>query len=283
MRSCSNTVRAAKTWKTSLPPGVTQRPPLPAAPPSRLANEGVSHLGRLPQYMSWEPSPPGASHRCSRRPCHSRATWSGHERYQAERSHDGLQAAGDAITDVPDRGRCRSVLLRSGRVAVDGLGAAARIGPPAHPPGNRSGQALGRPPGFHEQAATGRPALDPPADVTAPTQDHLTITHGSPFQRREKPRGDAARRGVTTPTAHLVTGTNLPRRQAVGLGSLQYVIASKDSSTSWAGPSPTTAAPGEAKRTNRAEGRSFLQPSAPVLHRWVVAEGAGPLWAATGR
>jgi hypothetical protein len=37
----------------------------------------------------------------------------------------------------------------------------------AVPPDDRSGQALGGPPGRHEQAAASRPALDPPDDATA--------------------------------------------------------------------------------------------------------------------
>jgi hypothetical protein len=52
-------------------------------------------------------------------------------------------------------------------------------GPLGEQPGDRAGQALGRPPGLHEQAAAGRPALDPPAETPAPPDDHLSVTHAA--------------------------------------------------------------------------------------------------------
>jgi hypothetical protein len=78
---------------------------------------------------------------------------------------------------------------RSGRLVVDRV-AAGWSGARAHQPGNHLGQALGRPPGLHEQATAGSSALDQPADMAAPTQDHLTITHASSFEAcGASPRG----------------------------------------------------------------------------------------------
>jgi hypothetical protein len=112
-------------------------------------------------------------------------------------------------------------MLRSGRVAVDGLG----IGGPAHQPGNRSRQALGRPPGFHEQAAAGRSALDPPPDVTAPTKDHLTITHGSPSNLvRSLALGASHSELSRLQQPTWVLGTNRPRwRMERGIATLAPV------------------------------------------------------------
>jgi hypothetical protein len=95
----------------------------------------------------------------------------------------------------------RDVSAGSARPFPAESGAVAGFATPAHQPGDRSGQALGRPPGFHEQSAAGRSAFDPPADATTAMEDHLTLTltHGSPFQRHAGPRvWSAERRDVTT-------------------------------------------------------------------------------------
>jgi hypothetical protein len=71
-------------------------------------------------------------------------------------------------------------------VTIDGLGVATGLSASADPPGNCSGQPFGRPPRLHEQAAVGPSALDPPPDVAARMDDHLTTGHDSAFQRHEK-------------------------------------------------------------------------------------------------